>query len=92
MNTFLTVKETFDEVYGMLPIPVFLFDGNAQMVCANPAFLELARVTVRELPQLSVGIFFEVVRTFRFPVPERYVTELKTRDNAVIPVELNHIK
>ncbi|MCP4717018.1 MAG: PAS domain S-box protein, partial [Deltaproteobacteria bacterium] len=41
---------------------------------------------------MSVGIFFEVVRTFRFPVPERYVTELKTRDNAVIPVELNHIK
>ncbi len=43
MPAFTTINDTFDEVYGSLPVPVFLFDEQARMVKANRAFLELAK-------------------------------------------------
>ncbi|MCX5899359.1 MAG: sigma 54-interacting transcriptional regulator, partial [Proteobacteria bacterium] len=75
-----------------LPVPVFLFDGQAQMVKANKAFLELAKAGAARLPQLSISDFFNVLKTFRFPVPDRYVTELMSADGKAIPVELNYTK
>ncbi len=92
MQAFKTIKDTFDEVYGPLPVPVFLFDGQAQMVKANRAFLELAKADAARLPQLSISDFFNVLKTFRFPVPDRYVTELMSADGKAIPVGLNYTK
>ncbi len=92
MQTFTTVQDTFDAVYGSLPVPVFLFDEQARMVKANRAFLDLARADADMLPQLCISDFFNVVKTARFPVPDRYITELKSLEGAVIPVELNYTK
>ncbi|MBN2106336.1 MAG: PAS domain S-box protein, partial [Deltaproteobacteria bacterium] len=92
MPAFITIKNTFDEVYGSLPVPVFLFDDQARMIKANRAFLDLAQVGPERLPQLSIADFFNVVKTFRFPVPDRYITELKIMDGSAVPVELNYTK
>ncbi len=92
MTAFTIMNDTFDEVYGSLPVPVFLFDGQARMVKANRAFLDLAKVGPERLPQLSIADFFNVVKTFRFPVPDRYITELKIMDGSAVPVELNYTK
>ena len=92
MQAFKAIKDTFDEVYGSLPVPVFLFDGQAQMVKANRAFLELSKADADRLPQLSISDFFNVLKTFRFPVPDRYVTELMSSDGKAIPVALNYTK
>ena len=92
MPAFKTIKDTFDEIYGSLPVPVFLFDEQARMVKANRAFLELAQADPDRLQQLSISDFFNVVKTFRFPVPDRYITELKRIEGGAIPVELNYTK
>ncbi len=92
MHLFSTVKKTFDAVYGALPVPVFLFDGKADLVNANQAFLDLAGIQAKDIPTLSVSSFFAVLKTYKFPVPERYVTELTSRDGKVIPVEFNYQK
>jgi len=92
MQTFTAVKDIFDEVYGSLPVPVFLFDDQAHIVKANRAFLELAKADAGMLPKLSIADFFNVVKTYRFPVPDRYITELKSPDGGAIPVELNYTK
>ena len=36
--------------------------------------------------------FFEVFKTYRLPVPDRYVTKLTSISGEVIPVELNYTK
>lgn len=92
MPAFKIITDMFDEVYGSLPVPVFLFDDQARMVKANKAFLDLAKVWPDGLPQLSISDFFNVVKTFRFPVPDRYITELKRMDGSAVPVELNYTK
>ena len=43
MNEFNVVKETFDIIYGSLPMPIFLFDEKARLVKANQAFLDLSK-------------------------------------------------
>ena len=55
MQAFKTIKDTFDEVYGALPVPVFLLDGNAHMVKASRAFLELAKAAAARLTQLLIS-------------------------------------
>ena len=93
METFTTVRDIFDEAFGSLPVPVFLFDGQAKLVKANRAFLELVRLEKGLPPELPISDFFSVLKTYRFPVPDRYVTELKiARDASCIPVELNYKK
>ncbi len=92
MQTFKAVKETFSEVYKTLPVPVFLFDETAKMVEANHAFLELAKINSAKITGLPISDFFRVLKTYRFPVPERYVTELICTDGTSVPVELNYTK
>ncbi len=92
MPAFTTIKDMFDEIYGSLPVPVFLFDEQARMVKANRAFLELTQTDPDRLQQLSIADFFNVVKTFRFPVPDRYITELKRIEGGAVPVELNYTK
>ena len=92
MPAFTTIKDTFDEIYGSLPVPVFLFDEQARIVKANRAFLELAQADPDRLQQYAISDFFNVVKTFRFPVPDRYITELKRIVGGAIPVELNYTK
>lgn len=92
MQTFTAVQDTFDAVYGNLPVPVFLFDEQARLIKANRAFLDLACADADMLPQLCISDFFNVVKTARFPVPDRYITELKSLDGTAVPVELNYTK
>lgn len=92
MNEFKVLLETFDKIYGLLPIPIFMFDEKALLVKANQAFLDLSRANAAELQSFSVSSFFKVLKTYRFPVPARYVTELTSLSGEVIPVELNYTK
>jgi PAS domain S-box-containing protein len=92
MNEFNTVQETFDRIYGSLPIPIFLFDEKARLVKANQAFIDLSGANAADLQSFFVSSFFEVLKTYRFPVPDRYVTELTSLSGEVIPVELNYTK
>jgi len=91
-HSFTTVCTSFDEVYGRLPMPVFLFDSTTQIIKANKAFCDLAQVSSEKLSEYSIADFFAFLHTSRFPVPDHYVTELKTTDGRKIPVELNHTK
>lgn len=90
--TFKTLRDLFDELYGTLPLPVFLFDGTTRVVKANTAFLELARISPSDLMSYRISDLFRFLHTARFPVPPHYFTKLRTPDGQEIPVELNHVK
>ena len=92
MNEFNVVKEAFDKIYGSLPIPIFLFDEKAMLVKANQAFVDLSGANAADIQRFFVSSFFKVLKTYRFPVPDRYVTELTSLSGEVIPVELNYTK
>jgi PAS domain-containing protein len=61
MNEFNVAKETFDKIYGSLPIPIFLFDEKARLVKANQAFLDLSKANAADLQNFCVSSFSEVL-------------------------------
>ena len=96
MNTFKTVKETFDEIYGSLPIPVTLFDENARLVKSNQAFLDISQRSHEDISDLTASTFFSAIKsnldknlTFK-SIHEHYFTSLNRSDGGTIPIELNH--
>ena len=98
MNTFKMVKETFDELYGPLPIPIFLFDEKTRLVNANQSFLDLARIDKHMIPTLTISFFlkdpgkcFDGNMVFK-SVPQRKMTNLIRSDGEAIPIEHNHKK
>ncbi|MCX8045159.1 MAG: sigma 54-interacting transcriptional regulator [Desulfobacterota bacterium] len=91
-STFQIVRNLFEEVYGSLPLPVFLFDAQTRIVKANKAFCALTCIAPDQVTGYSIADFFKFLHTYRFPVPPRYHTTLYTAHGEEIPVELNYTK
>lgn len=55
MNAFKYVKETFDELYGTLSIPVILFDEKARLIKVNQPFLDLTKASLDDIQTHSMS-------------------------------------
>ncbi len=95
MEKYEHVEATFDELYGSLIIPVFLFDSKARLIKVNKSFLELTKASIDNLHQYFLSSFLrrfsDGLARLEF-VPEHYVTEITGLDGREIPVIINYIK
>jgi PAS domain S-box-containing protein len=98
MNTFSSVKETFDELYGRLSLPVVLFDEKARLMRANQSFLDLAKASLDDLKTHSLEFFFKDLKTpferesILKAAPRYYIIELTDTEGNKMPVRLHYTR
>ena len=49
MDVFEDVKQNFDEIYGSLQMPVFLFGESGKLLEGNQAFADLVKINLDEI-------------------------------------------
>jgi len=96
MNIFKYVKETFDELYGSMTFPVFLFDEKGRLINANQSFLDLTKSSEENIQTFSVVSFLKkVIKDGMWvlkAMPENFVTELTDIEGNSMPVVVNYKK
>ena len=98
MDTFKYAKETFDELYGRLSMPVILFDEKARLIKANQSFLDLTKASPDDLQTHSMISFFKGLKTpfdqgtILKVIPEYIEIELTDIDGNSTSVGLIHTK
>ena len=96
MNTFEMAKETFDELYGSLTFPVFLFDEDGGLINANQSFLDLTGIGLEDITTFSMMSFLKkVFREGRWSfrgLIDKHVTEITDISGKNFPVGVNYKK
>ncbi len=93
MKSFEIVKESFDEIYGSLSVPVFLFDDKRILTNANQSFRNLTKADSEQMSLLSVLPLVEQFKERDWTLnitPNSHVTEIKDRSGNSIPVIINY--
>ncbi len=96
MDIIKIVQESFDELYGPLTTPVFLFDKNGNLTNANHSFSALTGARLEEIQSFSILSFLVKVlkdSTWNLKaLPDKHFTEITNVSGQEIPVEANYIK
>ena len=89
MNLFCSAVNTFDDIYLSVHMPVVIFDLQAIIVKANPAFLDLVKAGSESYQSLVVTSFFQNyindIDVFK-NISEHTVVEITDAEGSTIPI------
>ena len=98
MNTFKIAKETFNELFGELSIPVFLFDENGKLIKVNQSLYDLTGFGLLDFQTSNYHLILSheeykgVKESVLKNLPEYTFTEIKVSNDIIIPARLNFKK